>query len=59
MIEPREIKVVKRADYDTIERNKWARLVQQEALQELEALECEMGRINKRLATLKELLKAA
>ena len=56
MSDTRKITICKHPNRAKIERGKD---IPREVLKEVEALECELGRINKRLATLKELLKAA
>lgn len=60
MTENPQIKVVKKSELCAkLERDKWERAVQHEAIQELEALDTELGRIIKRIAALRDILKAA
>lgn len=60
MAEERKITIVKKSERATMTRNdRFAQVKREQALKELEALETEVGRINKRIVALKDLLTAA
>lgn len=59
MSSDRKITIIKQSDCGKMQTDKLNRPRVDKALQELEALECEVGRINKRIAAVKEILKAA
>jgi hypothetical protein len=59
MTEDRKITIIKQQKGDTMSPDKKPRLSNDKALQELEALDTEVGRIAKRIAALRKLLIAA